>query len=281
MKNNTKKTFIAIILSILILLASQILSELIASGFVLLKVPEFICNIIAGLLYVFLAYKALKLLCVKYLKSNMEDYYIPKLKVEKKWVIVGLLLPLIVTGIFLLLPGNFETTNMNMLDKLSLITSGIFFTALGAGVVEEMVFRGIIMNALDKRLNKFVAIIIPSLLFGVVHIIGMDFSFVSCLLVVLAGTMVGIMFSLIATYSKSIWNSAVVHALWNLIIVGGILEVGNASSEYSINNYVLSSKSFLITGGDFGIESSLIALIFYSLVSIIVVVILKKRKETK
>ena len=104
---------------------------------------------------------------------------------------------------------------------------------------------------------------------------------VGCLLVVLAGTMVGIMFSLIATYSKSIWNSAVVHALWNLIIVGGILEVGNASSEYSINNYVLSSKSFLITGGDFGIESSLIALIFYSLVSIIVVVILKKRKETK
>lgn len=269
MKNNTLKTFISIFLSILILLGSQILSELIASIFVLIKVPTFICNIIAGFLYVFLSYKLLKLLCVKYLKSNLEDYYIPKFKLDIKWFIIGLFLPLIITVIYLLLPGSFVKVDISLLDKLSLITSGIFFFGLGAGIVEEMVFRGIIMNALDKRYNKVIAVIIPSILFGFVHVIGTDFNFLSCLLVILSGTMVGIMFSLIASLKCSIWNSAIVHILWNMIIVGGIISIGTTTNEYSIFNYILNTNSILITGGDFGIESSLIALLFYFLISLI------------
>lgn len=45
---------------------------------------------------------------------------------------------------------------------------------------------------------------VPSVLFGLVHVIGMDFSLGSCLLVILAGTMVGIMFSLIEIESGSV-----------------------------------------------------------------------------
>lgn len=43
----------------------------------------------------------------------------------------------------------------------------------------------------------------------------------SGLLVALAGTLSGIMFSLIAVKSGSVWNSGIVHAIWNIIIVGG------------------------------------------------------------
>ena len=70
--------------------------------------------------------------------------------------------------------------------------AGIAFTGLAAGFVEEMVFRRIILNILKDKWNTKTAVLVPSLLFGLVHIIGMDFSLVSCLLVLVAGTIAGI-----------------------------------------------------------------------------------------
>lgn len=57
---------------------------------------------------------------------------------------------------------------------------------------------------LKERWNIWIAVIVPSVLFGLVHVIGMDFSLGSCLFVILAGTMVGIMFSLIEIESGSV-----------------------------------------------------------------------------
>ena len=133
------------------------------------------------------------------------------------------------------------------------------------------------MSAIEKRFNKKVAIIVPSLLFGLVHIIGMGFDILSCILVIVAGTMVGVMFSLIASETNSVWNSAIVHAVWNIIIIGGILWVGREPDEYSLFSYVLDAKSFLLTGGEFGIESSVIAVVGYCVVSLITIHSNKKK----
>lgn len=73
-----------------------------------------------------------------------------------------------------------------------MLGAGIAFTGLAAGFVEEMVFRGIILNILKDKWNTKIAVLVTSLLFGIVHIIRMDFSLVSCLLVLVAGTMAGI-----------------------------------------------------------------------------------------
>ncbi|MEG0961621.1 MAG: hypothetical protein RSD28_01015 [Lachnospiraceae bacterium] len=94
------------------------------------------------------------------------------------------------------------------------------------------------------------AIIVPSLLFGVLHIIGMDFDFLSCALVLVAGTLVGVMFSLITIETNSIYT------------------------------YVIRSKSFMITGGDFGIESSVISAIAYAIVSFIAFIGIKNNIKT-
>ncbi|MEE0436461.1 MAG: CPBP family intramembrane glutamic endopeptidase, partial [Roseburia hominis] len=69
-------------------------------------------------------------------------------------------------------------------------------------------------NGTKEKWNIKVAVLIPSVLFGLVHIIGMDFSIISSLLVLIAGTMVGIMFSMVAIESGSVWNSGIVHSLW-------------------------------------------------------------------
>ena len=272
----------AIVLSIIILILSQVMAEVIASIIHAIKVPEFICNALAGVLYVLFAYLLIKKLCTKYLNHKMEEYYIPKFSIKWYWILIGLLLPLCVSGVYLLfISGTYTTVSLSLFKKLSLIAAGIFYFGIGAGIVEEMVFRGIIMNALDKRYNKAVAIIAPSLLFGLVHILGTGFNLLSSLLVILAGTMVGIMFSLIAQSHKSIWNSAIVHALWNIIIIGGILDIGTPASEDTLYNYVLKSNSFLLTGGEFGIESSIIATIGYLIVAAITFIVIKDKLKKK
>ena len=102
---------------------------------------------------------------------------------------------------------------------------------------------------------------------------------VFCLLVIIAGTMVGVMFSMIAIESGSIWNSGIVHAIWNVMIIGGGLSIGEKMDEYSVMTYVLNSKSFAITGGEFGIESSVISLIGYIVVVGIAFIMIKSSKK--
>lgn len=275
----TGKMILSIILSMLALVVAQVLAQLLGSVLILVKIPAFIANMAAGILYIVIAYFLLKLLCKKLLKGDMSEYNIPKFKLKLKWVIVAILLPLAVTAFYILfVPGSFEQNVLDITSKLNLLSAGIFFTGFGAGIVEEMVFRGILMSAIEKRFNKAVAIIVPSVLFGFVHIIGMGFDLLSCALVLVAGTMVGIMFSLIASATNSIWNSAIVHAFWNIIIIGGILWTGTEFDEYSLFSYVLDTESFLLTGGEFGIESSVIAVIGYMIVCVIAWLGCKKGK---
>ena len=95
-----------------------------------------------------------------------------------------------------------------------------------------------------------------------------NFSLLSCVQVMVAGTMVGVMFSLIALEGHSVWNSAIVHGIWNMIIIGGGPTIGTEVNEYSVSSYVLETRNFLLTGGEFGIESSVVAIIGYIVVSL-------------
>lgn len=275
----TGKMSITILLSLLTLVGAQLLAQSIASVTLVLGLPEFICNILAGILYIVMAHRLVKLICRKYLRVDMSELNIPRAKISLEWLVVAIALPVFVSVCYLLMDGALQVNNAELGTKLSLVTAGIFFTGFGAGIVEEMVFRGIIMYAVEKRFNRKAAIIAPSVLFGVVHIIGMEFELLSCILVVFAGTMVGIMFSLIACTTKSVWNSAIVHAFWNMIIIGGILNIGTEFDSYSLYSYVLQTNSFALTGGEFGIEASVIAVIGYCLVSAWAVVFCRKKTK--
>lgn len=171
--------------AIVVLVIAQIIAQLLASIFVLIKLPEGICNIIAGVIYIGVAYILLKLFIEKLLKYKMIDFGITKFSIKLKWFIIAVLLPVIVKLIYLLLfSGKYVSLGMNRNQIFSTLSAGIVFTGIAAGFVEEMVFRGVILNILKKRWNITVAVLIPSVLFGLVHIIGMDFSiyklFIGC-----------------------------------------------------------------------------------------------------
>ena len=277
---NTRKAIGGSFLAIVILVIAQIFAQLVASLFVLIKVSTGICNILAGIIYVVLAYVLLKLFAEKIYKIKMENIGMSKFSIQTKWIIAAILLPVIVKAIYIFLfSGEYIFSGMNNNEIFSTLSAGIVFTGIAAGFVEEMVFRGLILNLLKSRWNTLVAVLVPSVLFGFVHILGMNFSIGSCLLVLLAGTMVGIMFSMIAIESGSVWNSGIVHAIWNIVIIGGGLSINQTADEYSVMTYVLKSKSFAFTGGEFGIESSVVSLLGYIVVTLIAVYMMKRAKN--
>ena len=279
---STKKAIGTSFAAIFILIITQVIAQVIASVFVAIKIPYGICNIIAGVIYVGLTYIILKMFISNFIKLPVSDFGIPKFEIKMRWVLTAILLPLITKGSYLLIfSGEYISSNMNGNQIFNTLSAGVAFTGIAAGFVEEMVFRGVILNALKKRWNMKVAVIVPSMLFGIVHVLGMDFSIGSCLLVIIAGTMVGVMFSMITIESGSVWNSGIVHAVWNIVIIGGGLTIGEKMDKYSVMTYVLDSKSFAITGGEFGIESSAISLIGYIIVAGIAFIMIKSGKKKR
>ena len=275
-----KTAFCCCLAALIVLIAAQVLAQLLAGLFAQLGVPTWVCNILAGFLYALLAFGLLKIIMEKIFKLSLPDLGMPKLTLQGKWVAVAVLLPMGVKAIYLfLIPGKLVPSGMNREEILQTLSAGIFFMGMAAGFVEEMVFRGVILNATRRAWGTKMAVVFPSMLFGLVHILGQEFSLGNCLLVVLAGTMVGVMFSLIALESGSTWNGAVVHAVWNVVIIGGGLAIGERADEYSVMTYVLSTKGFAITGGEFGVESSVISLAGYLLVALIALVWIWQKKE--
>lgn len=253
--------------AIVILLISQLSSQVIAVLLNQLVLSAIICNIIASILYFVFSYVLLKLFAEKALKLPLAKLGIPAFHIHRKWLVIAILLSSIVTGIYFLFPGQLTSSGLTRIAAASAIATGICWVGIAAGFVEEMVFRGFILNLLDMKWGKKIAVFVPSVLFGLVHILGMDFSLLSCVLVLAAGTCVGIMFSMIQQAHNSIWNSGIVHAIWNIITTSGILAVSSTVDPHSVWTYVLETDNFVLTGGEFGIESSIIAVVGYLIVT--------------
>lgn len=277
-KPTTGKTIGSILLALVSLVVCQILASLIGTVPVMLGAPTALGNLIAGILYPVFCLMTVKILCVKFLKLSLEECKLPKFSLKPVWCIAAVIMPCIVSAVFLFTPGHFENNSYELLKILEIISGAVFFYGIGTGIVEEVIFCGVIMTALEHRFNKSVAILVPSVLFGLLHIVGRELNLLSIIQLMIAGSIVGILFSLVTYESKNVWNSAMIHAIWNMVIIGGILNIGVSSNEFSIYNYVLETDSFLITGGDFGIEASVISIIAYVIFIVVALVRMKKKK---
>lgn len=274
----TGKMILTIIVSVAFLLFASVVQELVMMLLSMAGIPAWLYHIVGGLFYAGLTYILVRLYCTKYLRADLSDFCIPKCRIQIKWAVAAVLLPVLISAVYLLLPGYYESNPLDIRTKLAFVTRGVFLAGVGAGVAEELLFRGLLMNAVIKKWGRAAGVLAPSGFFALLHIIGMNFSLASCIQVMVAGTMVGIMFSLIALEGRCVWNSAIVHGVWNMIIIGGGLTIGTEINEYSVCSYVLGTRAFLLTGGEFGIESSVVAIIGYIVVSLAAVWMTKRKR---
>lgn len=273
---NTGRAIISIVSSILVLIAAQLVSLLVGNGIIALGALEAVGNVAAAILYPLLTLLGLKQIGDRILKHSLKDLGIATCTLSPFWCICAILMPGSVVLGSLLVPGHWENPVMNPAQLAKALTGAVLFTGSAVGFVEEAVFRGVIMKVLEMRWNKRIAIIVPSVTFGVLHAIGTGMDLVSFLQLVIGGSVVGILFSLVTYGSGNIGSSAFMHSVWNMCMGSGILYISTEMSEGSIFNYVLDTDSFLITGGDFGVDASCISIAAY-LVFIILALIYRHR----
>jgi membrane protease YdiL (CAAX protease family) len=187
-----------------------------------------------------------------------------------KWGLIGISLPAAVLIIFYV-SGNLTIVSTNFqISRESAFD--IILRALGmslaAGIVEEIVFRGYLVNLLAKKYSFWVAGLLPSFLFTIIHI-GAAQSLLNVVQLLVAGMLVSIMFLVIYKKTGSIWNASIVHFLWNFLFLQEFIEYGAGNEPLHKLIQVDLGQSELLTGGAFGLDVSLPAIIIYTITLII------------
>ena len=141
-----------------------------------------------------------------------------------------------------------------------------FLLFLTVGVGEEMIFRGIVFRQIDERWNTWAALIVSALLFGFTHLPNDGATWWSSLAIAIEA---GLMLAVAYKWSGTLWLPIGIHWAWNFA-QGNIY--GAAVSGTEAGSSVLNINAYgpdIITGGVFGPEASIIAVIFGLLITII------------
>lgn len=126
--------------------------------------------------------------------------------------------------------------------------------------VEEVLFRGYLLNNLMQSLNKWIALLISAVLFALFHYSNPDINVIAFVNIFLGG----IFFGLNYIYTKNLWFSIFFHFAWNFF-QGPVL--GYDVSGLKLQSLFKQSLSgpALWTGDPFGFEGSLLCPIIISL----------------
>ena len=136
--------------------------------------------------------------------------------------------------------------------------------ALWAGFFEEIVFRGVLQYHLEKRFGTLAAILVTASFFGFSHFGNTPDVTVSIISSIAIAVTTMATLSLVFTYTQSLWAVVAVHVSWNYI-QGNVLGFAVSGAEFSSILQQTTTGSPIITGGSFGLETSLITFALCSL----------------
>ena len=101
------------------------------------------------------------------------------------------------------------------LTGISYFVTRVLYGSLIAPIVEELVFRGLLMTALSKFKKYYIDAIISSTLFSLIHVL--QYGWVLTDFIVYAGA--GLLLCILFRYTRSIYWSMALHILWNTFLI--------------------------------------------------------------
>ena len=128
--------------------------------------------------------------------------------------------------------------------------------ALSSGIFEELLFRGVLYRSVEDMFGSWVSLAVSSLVFGLVHLFNPAGTLTGAIYIsVEAGLLLAAAYML----TRRLWMSIGFHMAWNYtqsaifsgIVSGGVSEPGLIRSNIKGPD--------VLTGGSFGLESSVLA----------------------
>jgi hypothetical protein len=144
---------------------------------------------------------------------------------------------------------------------------------VGAGVAEEIITRGVLFRMTEEGLGTWWALAISALFFGGAHIFNPGATWWSSLAIAIEA---GVLLALLYHVTRSLWSCIGLHAAWNVMqgTVFGIPVSGTAA-----HGWLISSRTGpdWLSGGVFGAEASVVALLVCLCCSMVLLVIALRR----
>ena len=101
------------------------------------------------------------------------------------------------------------------LTGISYFITRFLYGGLIAPIVEELVFRGLLMTALSKFKKYYIDVAVSSTLFSLIHVL--QYGWVLTDFIIYAGA--GLLFCMLFRYTRSVYWSMALHILWNSFLI--------------------------------------------------------------
>ncbi len=177
------------------------------------------------------------------------------ISIKNKWKDIGLsfLIGAVIMGLGFVVLFIFNQLNVDSmnLNSSSLILTFVFL--FFASIIEEIALRGYILTNLMDSVNKYIALFVSSVVFGLVHITNPDATILGIVNLILMGVLLGLYY----IHKRNLWFPVVLHLSWNFFqnpIFGFRVSGFDFGSLFSIK----LGHSKLLTGGPFGFEGSIV-----------------------
>ena len=148
--------------------------------------------------------------------------------------------------------------------------------ALIAAVSEEVLVRGVLFRIVEESLGTWIALALSAVVFGALHVFNPSATLVSTIAIALEA---GVLLAAVFIYTRRLWMAIGLHAAWNFT-EGGIFGAGVSGTQ---SEGVLASQfhgSDVLTGGAFGPEASIVAVLVCLTAAVILLVSAQRNGRT-
>jgi len=146
--------------------------------------------------------------------------------------------------------------------------------ALSSGTFEELLFRGVLFRSVETWFGSWAALVVSSLVFGLTHLMNPQGTIEGALFIAVEA---GILLAAAFMLTRRLWLGIGFHVAWNYTqsaIFSGIVS-GNEASQGLVRSTIKGPD--LLTGGSFGVESSVISLFLCTATGIVMLVMATRR----
>ena len=146
--------------------------------------------------------------------------------------------------------------------------------AIKSGVFEELLFRGVLHRSVESILGSWAGIVAASFVFGFLHLLNPAATLTGAIYISIEA---GLLLSAAYMVTRRLWICMGFHMGWNFVqegIYSGV--VSGSVSDPGLLKATIDGPT-LLTGGTFGMEQSLFALVFCTTTGVILLMIAIRR----
>jgi membrane protease YdiL (CAAX protease family) len=174
----------------------------------------------------------------------------------------------LITGCVLIVLG-FGMYRIDGLNPATFLIPAVAL-AISSGTFEELFFRGVLFKSVEDMAGSCIALVLSSLVFGFVHLLNPEGTLIGAIFISIEA---GLLLAAAYLLTRRLWLAMGVHMAWNYtlsavfsgVVSGGVSDPGLIRGTFD--------GPELLTGGSFGLESSILALVLCTGAGIIMAVL--------